>query len=60
MAKSELHSVKLFLSTILRLAHRAPFTEISDGMKDLLGNLEVSFKPFHIIFMLKLHEQFGG
>ncbi|KAL5265055.1 hypothetical protein ACHWQZ_G005962 [Mnemiopsis leidyi] len=40
MAKSELHSVKLFLSTILRLAHRAPFTEVSEGMKTLLGDLE--------------------
>lgn len=41
MAKSELHSVKLFLSTILRLAHRSPFTEVSENMKTLLGNLEV-------------------
>lgn len=41
MARTELHSVKLFLSTILRLAHRTPFSDISQTMLTLLGELEV-------------------
>ena len=47
MAKSELHRVKLFLSTILRLAHRTPFFDVSESMLTLLGDLEVGFREFY-------------
>jgi len=37
----DIHSVKSFLGTILRLANRTPYTDVSIKMKELLGKLEV-------------------
>lgn len=54
MAQTELHSVKLFLSTILRLAHRSPFVDISSGMSDLLLQLEVLLIYLSVVCLLSV------